>query len=187
MDNVKEKFIDELKNINRTGITNLIKWLEETDFFIAPASNKYHGNHKGGLVQHSYLVMKIFKKLNEIFNAKIPDESIVICGLLHDVCKTNFYTVETRNRKIDNKWESYNAYAIEDKEPLGHGSKSIIILSEFIKLTKYEIYAILWHMGLPVDYADRCSYNGAMQKHPSIVLLQSADHISSTMFEAVIK
>ena len=34
-------------------------------------------------------------------------ETIAICGLLHDICKANFYAVEMRNRKNDQgRWSS---------------------------------------------------------------------------------
>ena len=36
----------------------------------------------------------------------------------------------------NNFWKKYRAYEIEDKFPLGHGEKSVIIANNFIKLTK---------------------------------------------------
>jgi hypothetical protein len=131
--------------------------------------------------------MKILEILSEKLNIKIPAESIIICGLLHDLCKANFYIKETRNRKVDGKWESYETYTIQDSEPLGHGDKSIILLSKFIKLTDFELYSIKWHMGIPTDQGDKYSYSTALEKFPNIILLQSADSISSAIFEKIIK
>lgn len=37
----------------RHGYRAFMGWLEETDFYEAPASTKYHGNESGGLLQHS--------------------------------------------------------------------------------------------------------------------------------------
>ena len=51
---MKEKFIKIYKeNIHRQGAERLLAWLEKSDFFVAPASTKYHGAHEGGLLKHS--------------------------------------------------------------------------------------------------------------------------------------
>ena len=51
---LKEKFDKAIVHIKRDGIDNLIHWLDsETDFFIAPASTRFHGNYDGGLLPHS--------------------------------------------------------------------------------------------------------------------------------------
>lgn len=39
----KEKFIEMAKNITRPGIDEMMAWLETTDFYVAPASTKFHG------------------------------------------------------------------------------------------------------------------------------------------------
>lgn len=41
------------KYIKREGIDNLLKYIENTDFFEAPASSRYHLAVPGGLCQHS--------------------------------------------------------------------------------------------------------------------------------------
>ena len=41
----KEEFLNICnEKIKRDGIDNLLKWLNDSDFFIAPASTKFHGN-----------------------------------------------------------------------------------------------------------------------------------------------
>ena len=53
-------------------------------------------------------------------------ESFAICGLLHDVCKAQFYKVSSRNVKNPDtgRWEPQPYYAIEDQFPYGHGEKN---------------------------------------------------------------
>ena len=58
---MKEEFIKLLKETNREGMDKLIEFLENSDFFEAPASTRYHGNFKGGLVEHSMKVYEILK------------------------------------------------------------------------------------------------------------------------------
>ena len=56
--------------INREGKDELLDWLEHSDFFTAPASTRFHGNHEGGLLEHSlnvyqggeYFIGKIFER-----------------------------------------------------------------------------------------------------------------------------
>ena len=98
---MKEEFLSLLKKVNRDGIDDLISFLEKSDFFKAPASTRFHGDHEGGLVEHSLKVYEILKHKieNNIKGVTIPEESIIIIGLLHDICKTNFYKVDYRNAK----------------------------------------------------------------------------------------
>ena len=53
----KEEFIRIYKeNIHREGSEELLKWIEKTDFFTAPASTRYHNACEGGLCAHSLSV-----------------------------------------------------------------------------------------------------------------------------------
>jgi len=183
----KEKILKELQKVKRVGINDLIDWLIKSDYFTAPASTKFHCGYKGGLAEHSYKVYRIYKKLFETFNINVDESSLIICGILHDVCKIDFYTTEKRNKKVDGKWVSVDQYVVEDHEPLGHGSKSIILLSRYIKLTDFETYSILWHMGRPSDFVESLSYEAAMEKIPTAVMLHIADNMSSKLFESTIK
>ena len=69
----KEEFISLLKSTNRNGIDKVIDFLEKSDFFYAPASAIYHGNYKGGLLEHSLNVMKVAMKLYEDFKQLTPE------------------------------------------------------------------------------------------------------------------
>ena len=42
----------------------------------------------------------------------IPDDSVIMMALLHDICKTHFYGTSTRNQKNDatGKWEKVPYY-----------------------------------------------------------------------------
>lgn len=185
---MKQQFIDYLHSINRVGIDNLIKYLEtETDFFIAPASCKNHGAYEGGLVQHSITVLKQIGRLAPIYmeDADQKRDSLLIISLLHDVCKTNFYTIEYRNKKNDHGvWEKVPYFTINDQLPLGHGEKSAYIISQYIKLSEEEYAAIRWHMGAygTTDYSGMQSLNAAMEKYPMVLLLQMAD-LAATYFD----
>lgn len=141
----KEEFIKAYtENIHRSGAGKLLEWLKGSDFFTAPASAKYHNNHTGGLVEHS---INVWKRLSS--RSDLNAETVAICGLLHDLCKVNFYTVSTRNVKNEEtgQWEKKPFYTVNDQLPYGHGEKSVYIISRFMHLTREEAFAIRFHMG----------------------------------------
>ncbi|OAA90800.1 HD domain-containing protein [Clostridium coskatii] len=180
---IKDKIIDLLINTDRKGIERVIKYLEESDFFGAPASTRYHGNYKGGLAEHSLNVYEIFKKKNIEYDFGLSDDTVKITALLHDLCKANFYTVSSRNMKKDGKWIKVPYYAVEDQSPFGHGEKSVILLQQFIRLSKEEILIIRWHMG---GYEPSQNYNNisnAWNMCKAGVALHTADLESSYILE----
>ena len=135
----KEMILDLLRSTERDGIDKLADYLSDsTDFFTAPASTRFHNNFSGGLAQHCLNVYENFKSLLEIKGVEMSEDSIIICALLHDLCKCNTYVVETRNRKNEQgQWEKYNIWATnKDVDiPLPHSSRSIAIIRKFIKLS----------------------------------------------------
>jgi len=192
--NTIENFDKAVSFIKRDGVEELVTWLKTTDFFTAPASTIFHGNHNGGLVDHTLYVLQ-FALHNFNYIVKVnPDleylrESVVICALFHDVCKTNYYIKKQKWTKDENdKWKQYEAYAVEDKFPFGHGEKSVYLVSKFIKLTDAEALAIKWHMGateVSVNIqgsTQSYSYNQAIN-HPLVRLIHCADMLSLTIEE----
>ena len=145
-----------LMSTGRTGIDNVIEYLRKTDFYDAPASAKYHSNYETGLLDHSLMVYSIaeafFEKMKLIdpeLAITIPEESIIISALLHDVCKVCFYKKTVKWKKDEhNDWIQYDGYEIEDSFPIGHGEKSVIMLLKIgLDLNPCEMPSIRYHMG----------------------------------------
>ena len=181
---MKEEFLNLLKTINREGMDELIKFIEKTDFFKAPASTRFHGSHEGGLLEHSMKVYEILKhKVNtNIEKIDVSEDTIKIIALLHDICKVNFYKVDYRNAKNSfGEWEKVPYYTVEDTIPYGHGEKSVMMLTEYIKLTSEEKYAIRWHMGFTEPKEAYTTLGLAYQKYPLALLLFEAD-LEATYF-----
>lgn len=179
--------------IKRPGAPELLQWLEEeTDFFTAPASTKYHGAYAGGLLNHSLNVYDELKRavlagwypkalLFEMgFGIEEMEEAVAICGLLHDVCKVNVYhgkVVESGMLEGGVSYVRYDGYEFRDSFPLGHGEKSLYLISKFIRLRDEEALAIRWHMG-PYDEAARGegrTLTAAMAHSPLVYELYAAD------------
>lgn len=49
----KDRFIEALKATGRNGVDAVLAGLEKLGFFDAPASTRFHGAEKGGLLAHS--------------------------------------------------------------------------------------------------------------------------------------
>lgn len=180
---MKEEFINLLKSTNREGMDNLISFLEKSDFFTAPASTRFHGSFEGGLAEHSMKVYEIFNEKIKINGLNTPEDTIKIASLLHDICKTNFYKIDYRNAKNSKgEWEKVPYYTIEDTIPYGHGEKSVMMLTEYIKLTNEEKYAIRWHMGFSEPKELYGTLGEAYRKYPIALLLNEADLEASYFF-----
>lgn len=155
----KQEIIRLLRLTGREGIDKLISYLEKRDYFTAPASTQYHLSCVGGLAQHSLNVyanmMRLYygdkwESLEEYTtrDEEVDHENIIIVALLHDLCKVDFYKVSSRNVKENGTWKEVQVYTIDEAMPImGHGSKSVIVAQQFIRLYFPEIQAISFHMG----------------------------------------
>ena len=203
------RFEGLLGSVQRAGMPKLINYIKEgTDFYKAPASTRYHLACDGGLLQHSLNVYDclIAKKESPIWKpilAQIPEESLIIMALLHDLCKANFYVEGTKNQKTydpekvaaaenwqvkhDNMgdfiWETVKTYQIDDKMPLGHGEKSVMLTQSFMRLSLMEVMAIRWHMGFSEAKENYNALGAAMEKYPIVLAIHEADLEASKILE----
>lgn len=193
MSDIKERFVTIYKEkIHRKGSERLLEWLEKYDFFTAPASTRFHSAFEGGLCRHSVLVYERLRVLfaNEFCKGKEltseQEETIAVVGLLHDLCKVQFYDVEMRNKKIDGQWQSVPTYVVNDKMPYGHGEKSVYLIKSFMGLTTDEAMAIRWHMGFSDVEFKGGGYNvsNAFNMYPLAVLEHVAD-LQATFLDEV--
>lgn len=167
----------------RQGIDELIKWLDNSDFKVAPASTQYHSHHEGGLLEHSlnvYYESIRQKDLIKLFN--VPMDSITIASLLHDICKVNYYKTEMRNVKVNGAWVQEPYYRVDDFFPIGHAEKSIIVLQQFIKLNEVEIAMIRNHMGAYRD--DKNDVSNLFNKYPESLIIHIADMVATYVLES---
>lgn len=205
------RFEELMRQVNREGKEELLKYIkEETDFFTAPASTNFHLACEGGLLQHSLNVYDclMLKKQNPMWEPilrDVPQESLIIVSLLHDLCKANFYVKGTKNVKTyepekvaaaqkwqvkhdalgDYIWETVPGYRIEDSLPIAHGSKSVIMCMDYMGLTEEEQLAICWHMAFSEEKSTYNSVGKAMDMYPLVLALYEADMEASKLFEDV--
>ena len=181
---MKEEFIELLKSTKREGVDEIINFLEKTDFFKAPASTRFHGNYEGGLLEHSMKVYEIlkYKVKNSVTDINVSDDTLIIVALLHDICKANYYKVDFRNAKNERgEWEKVPYYTVDDTIPYGHGEKSVMMITEYMKLTSEEKYCIRWHMGFTEPKELYGTISLAYKKYPLALLMHEAD-LEATYF-----
>lgn len=204
-----EKFEKLLSTVRRDGVEKLLHYIQKnTDFYKAPASTKFHLACAGGLLQHSLNVYEclIAKRESSVWKdvlKDIPDESLIIIALLHDLCKANFYTEGTKNQKTydpekvaaaeawqrkhdaqgDFIWETVKTYQVDDQLPLGHGEKSVMLIQCYIRLTMQEVMAIRWHMGFSEAKENWNMLGSAMEKYPIVLAIHEADLEASKILE----
>ena len=186
------RYEDLLGSVDREGINNLISFIQKSDFYTAPASTKYHSSYEGGLLQHS---LNVYDRLNKKYmedketwhkeNDSVTADTLKIVALLHDICKAYFYKVSYRNSKNEEtgKWEKVPFYTVDDRFPYGHGEKSVMMISEFIKLTPIEKYAIRWHMGFTEPKENWNTFSSAVRKYPLVLALHLSDLEATYLLE----
>lgn len=194
----RQKLITEfetlLQKTGREGIDRLLDFIRKSDFYTAPASTRFHGSYDGGLLEHS---LNVYRRLEQKMTTDpiwiqvaeekgYTNENYIITALLHDLCKTYYYTTEMRNKKDETgKWIQVPFYTVDDKIPLGHGVKSVFMIEEYIRLKPCERYAIRWHMG-PYDVTpgEQYTLGNAMELHPLVLAMHEADMEATHIIEA---
>lgn len=198
-ENIK-RFETLLVETNREGIDKLLEWIRKSDFYTAPASTRFHSCHEGGLLEHSLNVCDclLAKLESDVWRETLEPvgrESLIISSLLHDLCKTNYYIVEIKNKKIYSEtgkkidsngrydWQSVPGYTVEDKFAYGHGECSVMIAERFIDLKNVERYMIRWHMLFTEPKEMYNTIGNALKKYPSILAISEADLESTYLLE----
>ena len=169
-DHNQETVIFLLQSVNRHGIDSLIDYLLESDYFVAPASTRFHNSFPGGLCNHSLNLVHTFSAANKQLQKPLPPDSVVICGLLHDLCKVNAYL------PIGKGYKSV-------KGPTGHATLSLSRIGEHIRLTPEEDDVIRYHMLLYGIFTyhehDTLALFKAIHRNPQVQIFAALDMADS--------
>lgn len=170
-----DDFLNLMKLPNGASLVpaDMIDYLVSYGFFTAPASTKYHGAYEGGLYQHSVAVTKFLLRLTEDNKLIWRNErSPYIVGMFHDLCKIDQYLPFMDCESIS--WD-YNPNTLLK----GHGEKSVMLLSQFYRLTEEEICCIRYHMGAFTPKEEWNDYTGAIHSYPNVLWTHHADMLAS--------
>lgn len=163
----------------------LMAYLNSGGFFTAPASTKFHGAYEGGLYDHSWAVTNKLEEITDYMGLRWQrEESPFIVGMFHDLCKCDQYNkvygteVELQpGVKISDA--SVAHYEYNDRLLLdGHGAKSVMILSQFMRLTEEEMLCIRYHMGA-YEVDDWKGFDLAIKKYPAVLWTHCTDQYAS--------
>lgn len=161
-----------------------IAWLEQSDFFTAPASAHYHDAQPHGLLFHT---LEVVNQIIDLCNCNafkgVIKHIAIFMALVHDWCKIGIYEPYNRNVKNEEtgQWEKKIAYNYKDSRwPLGHGETSAFLARKFFRISFEEELAIVHHMGA---WAAQDSYhiNALSQANamcPHCLMLQTADALA---------
>ena len=190
VEKIREEFIKIYQqNITREGSDKLLDYICQSDFFVAPASARYHSSYDGGLAQHSinvYHCLKDYmsrKRVKDTYKLDVSDETIAIVSLLHDLCKIGCYKAGVRNVKENGAWKQVPTYNFDDPMPYGHGEKSVYIINGYMRLSREEAFAIRYHMGF--SGAEEANMVGkAFAMFPLAFALSTADMEATYFMES---
>lgn len=185
--NREEYFRDMFSDVLSSEV---IEELINRGFCSAPASASFHGNHEGGLFDHSVTVARLLQRYTNKLGLKWQNErSPKLVGILHDLCKIDSYKkVVTKPASFDFEVlaedpEEYRYEYNDEAIVRGHGDKSVIyVLQLGVDLTEEEIACISYHMGA-YDTDRWAAYDRAIKKYPNVLFTHTADMEASKIVE----
>ena len=128
---LRNEYRELLSSCKREGIAPLLDYLDECGFYYRPSSADMHHNYPGGLAEHC---LGVYRKMASENLSGLDEESILIVGLFHDLCKCDMFYFVGR---------SIHAHKRD-----GHGRRSVRILRRYgVPLSGEEYRAIRYHMG----------------------------------------
>lgn len=181
---MRSKFDELYSFVQREGRDDLLKHLEEIGYFTAPASTQYHLSSDGGLLEHSLNVVNLMINLAPTLKQDCQGyiESVVIVGLFHDLGKAGYFGKPNYVENIlksGNRSDAKPYVTNKDLLNIPHEISGVHILSQFIKLTEEETFAILYHNGLYTNIG----YGLKGNERPLQMLLHFADLWASRVIE----
>lgn len=198
----RDRFIDLVSSIEREGFNKdlLLFHLDNSDFYTAPASTKFHCSYKGGLLQHTLNVYDNLCLLVKSLNLNIEEDSIKIVSLFHDIAKMNYYESYYKNQKVYSEtgskrdeggrfdWQQIKDYKVRDvKERFlyyNHEGTSEFLIRQYCPLKIEESIAILHHHGSISDDCAKDNITAVYNRYPLAALLHLADMLSCYITES---
>ena len=96
------KFMELLTKLN-IDLTEINKFLDQVDYFNAPASTQYMGAYPGGLCEHALIVAHELGVLcNAYYPGKYTEEDVIKVSLFKDIYKATMYEAYMKNAKSPN-------------------------------------------------------------------------------------
>lgn len=152
----------------------LLTAMGRLNFESAPASSNpnYHGCYRGGLLEHTLIVVSHMLALDEAWGAACPKDSIVLCGVLHDIAKAGY-----SGQPYYIKHVGKNGYKYNTKLPaIGQNLMSIHVAAQAgVELAPFEVEAIMAQDGLFTEEGKSVFLNKKTEPDKLTYLLHFSD------------
>ena len=173
---------DEEDKLIKKAISKIL--IRYSTFFNEPASTKFHGAYKGGLIDHSLAVYLAAIRTSIYYGIQVSEVNPIAC-LFHDICKVGKYKLIKDDKKGDNSFKYiYN----NEYNGIEHGAESLRRLlniegvSELIP-EPWQI-AIAYHMGVfGVSNTEMQNFSTMSERYPEVLLLHHADMIATKIYD----
>lgn len=174
--NNKIRFLELLGKLN-IDLTELVKYLDENDYFNKPASSQYFKAYAGGLCQYA---LDMYYELSQLVTAYCPgkytEEDVIKVALFKDIYKAELFEAYSKNIKneVTGLWETTTAYKYkEDRAVYGDlPFSSFMTARKFIDLTEEQIEAIM-HSTASGSYGG--DIHEILRKYQLVALTRMAD------------
>lgn len=176
----KMKVLELLQKLD-VDITDLVAYMDDTDYWHKPASTQYFRAYAGGLCQYALdLCYELSALCNAYFPGKYDEKTIIKVALLKDIYRATLY--ESYNKNVKNEttgqWETQLGYRYSETRPV-YGDlafSSFMVIRKLIDLTDEEVEAIC-------QSNTRDSYAGDIYEiyrdYPLVTLTKMADLAAS--------
>ena len=171
---------DEEDKLIKRAISKIL--IRYSTFFNEPASTKYHGAYKGGLVDHSLAVYLAAIRTSFHYGIQSDEVNPIAC-LFHDICKVGRYKLIKDDKGNDFKYIYDNEY-----DGIEHGAESLRRLLNIEGVGElipepWQI-AIAYHMGVfGVSNTEMQNFSTMSERYPEVLLLHHADMIATKIYD----
>ena len=173
---------DEEDKLIKKAISKIL--IRYSTFFNEPASTKFHGAYKGGLIDHSLAVYLAAIRTSIYYGIQASEVNPIAC-LFHDICKVGKYKLIKDDKKGDNSFKYiYN----NECNGIEHGAESLRRLLNIEGVGElipepWQI-AIAYHMGVfGVSNTEMQNFSTMSERYPEVLLLHHADMIATKIYD----
>lgn len=149
-------------------------------FSVAPASVKYHGSFKGGLMLHTVEVVKSSRALWSMYSAQkqldATMESVTFCALVHDIGKIGDRDQDNYVPEVPGNYDKFTYNKSFNK--LDHELLTLFWLNHYgIQVSEGEMAAIYYHAGPYVEAYKRAAETDLL------MILNTADNLAAKILK----
>ena len=171
------KFMELLARLN-VDLTEFSKFLDQINYFNAPASTQYMGAYPGGLCEHALIVAHELGVLcNAYYQGRYSEEDVIKVALLKDLYKATMYEAYMKNVKdeVSGQWTTQPAYKTREstaRPVFGNaGFSSYMQVKNYFNLTDEQIEAIIHSSPQSFDP----DIHEVMRAYPLVTLTRMAE------------